>query len=93
MFALTQRFRPHPEVVDTELDEAEVALLHLDSKIYYSLNRTGARIWDGVKRGLSLNEISQRLQDEFDVDAERAERSVLTLIEDLSRQHLIEVVE
>ena len=93
MFALSQKFRPHPEVVDTELDESEVALLHLDSKIYYSLNRTGARIWDGLKSGRTLSEISQQLQDEFDVDSEHAERSVLALIEDLSRQDLIEVVE
>ena len=47
MLTLDQRVRLHPEVVDTELDEGEVVLLHLESKMYYSLNPTGQRIWQG----------------------------------------------
>ena len=52
--SLTQRFRTHPEVVDTTLEEQEVVLLQLESMRYYSLNLTGARIWQGLKQGLSL---------------------------------------
>ena len=62
---LAERFRPHPEVVDTELEEQEVVLLHLESMRYYSLNLTGMRIWQGLKQGLSLQEISRRLQAEL----------------------------
>ena len=75
MLTLDQRLRAHPDVVDTELDGDEVALLHLESHSYYSLNRTGRRIWQGVKEGLSLREISRRLQEEFRVEAETADRS------------------
>jgi Coenzyme PQQ synthesis protein D (PqqD) len=89
MVALEQRVYPHPQVVDTELDAGEVVLLHLDSKIYYSLNLTGRRIWQGLKQGMTLNDISQRLQEEFDVDAERADRSVLDLVNDLAKQKLV----
>jgi hypothetical protein len=88
--ALEERVHPHPQVVDTELDEGEVVLLHLESKIYYSLNLTGQRIWRGLKHGLTLNDISQRLQEEFDVDAERADRSVLDLVNELCLQKLAE---
>ena len=89
MIALEQRVHPHPQVVDTELDEGEVVLLHLESKTYYSLNLTGRRIWQGLKQGLTLEGISRRLQEEFDVDAERADRSVLDLVNDLSKQKLV----
>ena len=51
MITLEQRVSPHPEVVDTELDRGEVVLLHLESTTYYSLNPTGGRIWQGLKRG------------------------------------------
>ena len=81
---------PHPQVVDTKLDEGEVVLLHLESKIYYSLNLTGDRIWHGLKQGLSLREISQRLQEEFDVDEDRANKSVLDLVDELSKQNLVQ---
>jgi hypothetical protein len=93
MVALNQEARLDPQVVDTHVDEAEVVVLHLDSQMYYSLNLTGERIWEGVKRGLSLREISQRLQEEFDVDAERADRSVLKLVNELLQQKLVQMVE
>jgi hypothetical protein len=89
--ALAQKLRPHPEVVDTELDEGEVVLLHLQSKTYYSLNRTGARIWQGVKQGVTLQEISRRLHAEFDVEENAAERSVLNLADELLQQQLVQM--
>jgi hypothetical protein len=91
MVALEQRVCPHPQVVDTELDEGEVVLLHLESKIYYSLNLTGQRIWRGLKDRLTLKDISSRLQEEFNVNAERADRSVLDLVNELCQQKLAQL--
>jgi Coenzyme PQQ synthesis protein D (PqqD) len=54
----------------------------LESKICYSLNLTGERIWQGLKDGLTPKEISGQLQKEFDVEAERAIRSVDELIDE-----------
>ena len=88
MLTLEQRVRPHPEVVDTTLDEGEVVLLHLESKTYYSLNLTGERIWQGLKQGLTLQEISRRLREEFEVEAQHADRSVLDLVSELCQQKL-----
>jgi len=88
MVALEQRVHPHPQVVDTELDEGEVVLLHLESKMYFSLNPTGERIWQGLKESLRLEEISRRLQEEFDVAADVADRSVLDLVNELCEQKL-----
>ena len=51
MRTLDDIIRPHSQVVDTKLDEGEVVLLHLESKMYYSLNPTGERIWQGLKEG------------------------------------------
>jgi hypothetical protein len=90
MMSLAQRFRPHPEVVDTELEEQETVLLHLESMRYYSLNLTGMRIWQGLKHGLSLQEISRRLQTDFEVEADRAEQSVLALVAELCEQQLVQ---
>jgi hypothetical protein len=93
MLTLEQRVHPHPEVVDTTLDAGEVVLLHLESKTYYSLNLTGERIWQGLKQGLTLREISRRLQAEFNVESERANRSVLELVNELSEQKLAKLVD
>jgi hypothetical protein len=91
MLTLDQKVRIHPQVVDTKLDEGDVVLLHLEGKVYYSLNLTGERIWQGLKEGLSLSEISRRLQEEFEVDVDRADSSVLNLVNELSEQKLVEI--
>ena len=80
MLTFAQRVQPHPQVVDTTLDDGETVLLHLESTTYYSLNGTGTRIWHGLKAGRSVQEISQQLQAEFAVEGAHADRSVLTLV-------------
>ena len=85
---LDQPLQPHPQVVDTTLDDAELVLLHLDSKTYYSLNSTGQRVWLGLKQGLTPREISQRIQAEFDVESDEANRSVLDLVGELCANKL-----
>jgi len=92
MLTLDRHVGIHPEVVSTELGDGETALLHLKTKTYFSLNGTGARIWWGLQRGLSLKEISQLLQSEFVVDSERADRSVVELVDDLLRQQIVQAL-
>jgi hypothetical protein len=81
--------RPQPDVVDTDLDGGEVALLHLGSKTFFSLNLTGARIWTYLKDGLSLDAIAVRLQEEFDVGADQAARSVRRIADELVEHDLV----
>ena len=88
---LAQHVRPHPEVVDTQLEAGETALLHLESTTYYSLNLTGTHIWQGLKQGLSLQEISDRLQGVFEVDADGANRSVLAFVNELVQHKLVQI--
>lgn len=93
MYSLTQKARPHPEVITTELDEKEMVLLHMETQIYFSLNVTGLQIWDGVKQGLSFGEISQQLHEKFHVNPEQASTSVLNLINELRQKNLIQIEE
>jgi hypothetical protein len=92
MVTLEQQVRPHPEVVDTALETGEVVLLQLDTKTYYSLNVTGAHIWQGIQEGLPLHAISQRLQARYTVGPDLADRSVLALVTDLLAQQLVQGV-
>jgi len=68
-------------------------LLHLHTKLYYSLNATGTCIWQGVKQGLTLQLISQRLQKQFAVEAGPADHSVLALVDELRQQQLVQVMD
>lgn len=61
--------------------------------LYYILNETGLRIWQLLNDALTLNEISEKLQEEFDVAPEKAKESVVNLIEELITEKLVEVVD
>jgi len=93
MATLEQQLHPHRDVVDTELEGQESVLLHLQSKLYYTLNVTGTHIWRGLRKDLTLREISQCLQREFIVDAEAADQCVLRLVDELCRQKLVETLD
>jgi hypothetical protein len=78
-------------VVDTQLADGETALLHLQNTTYYSLNLTGTHIWQGLKQGLTLRDISQHLQQHFAVDPEGADRSVCTFVQELVQHNLAQL--
>jgi len=45
----------------------QAALLHLDTKRYYSLNESGCLIWQLLARGLDVAAIATELQREYEI--------------------------
>ncbi len=93
MPGLNNRVKADSEVICTELDDKEAVLLHLGTKAYFTLNPTGLRIWQMLSDNLTLGEICEKLQGEFDVSPEKAEESVLRLIGELIKEKLIKVLD
>lgn len=91
MIQSNQHITPDPEVIVTELEGKEAVLLHLGTKMYFTLNETGLRIWQMLSRGLIPEEISKRISGEFDVSPEKAKESVLNLIHELIQEKLVKV--
>jgi len=84
-----QKYQVNSQVVSTELDPTEAVLLHLDNQRYYTLNETGWSIWKHLKKGLTIQQITQELQTEYDVDPSQAEKCILELINNLETEKLI----
>ncbi|MBE6692543.1 MAG: PqqD family protein [Ruminococcaceae bacterium] len=42
----------------------------------FTLNETGAFIWKSIEKGLSQGEIAKKLSEEYNVDAETAQKDV-----------------
>jgi hypothetical protein len=61
-----------PEEVLTAHLQDEAVLLHLGSKRYFRLNATGARIWRGLERGYTTDELLAHICEDFEVEAEEA---------------------
>lgn len=67
----------------------ELVLLHLERGVYYTLNETGAWIWEQLEREPTLHELRDGLVTHFTIDAECAERDLVALITELEAESLI----
>jgi coenzyme PQQ synthesis protein D (PqqD) len=69
----------------------EVAILNIESGIYYGLNTVGTRIWKLIQEPRTVHEVRDALLEEYEVDPERCERDVLALLQELASKGLIEI--
>ena len=92
MVALNDKIKPDPDVVVTELDDKEAVLLHLGTKMYYTLNETGIRIWQLLSEGHSISETSETIHNEYEIMPDAAQKSVLNITQELIDQKLIKIV-
>ena len=76
--------------VSTELGSG-VAILHLDSGIYYSLNEVGTRIWQLIQEARPVSAICAVILEEYEVEPEQCEYYVIQLLEELHDEKLIQV--
>jgi hypothetical protein len=78
------------EQVSCPLGE-ESAILNLKNSVYYGINPVGTRVWNLLKQPRSVEELRDTLLDEYEVDAELCERDLLSLLEKMRSEGLIEV--
>ena len=61
-----------------------------DMNSVYTLNETGAFIWEQIDGKNNINNIIDKLTAEFDIDHETAERDVLSFMDDMKKYLIIQ---
>ena len=69
----------------------EAAILNVKSGVYYGLDPVGARIWNLIQEPRKVAEIQTAITDEFEVEPERCARHLVSLLEELLAEGLIEI--
>lgn len=69
----------------------ETAILNLDNGVYYSLNSVGTRIWELIQESITVSQIREIIFNEYEVTLEQCEQDILTLLEKLWIERLVEV--
>jgi len=83
-------FAPHPQVLLTELPDGKAVLLHLGTKVYYTLNSTGLVVWRALAAGeRRADAIVAQLVEGFDVTDDRARGDVAKVLSDLREARLL----
>lgn len=71
----------------------EAAILSLSDGVYYGLDEVGATVWNLLKEPCTLRGLCEGVLARYEVDAERCERDILALLEELHSRGLIHVDE
>jgi hypothetical protein len=78
----------NPDVVCTELEEGAV-LLHMDTRLYYSLNDVGLEVWNLVDSAQTPKDVAKELTSAFEVEEAAAEDAVSRFVHELERERLV----
>jgi hypothetical protein len=80
--------KPNPDVLWRRLDD-EVILMQLKTDQMFSLNRTGARLWELIAEGLSFEEIRERMALEFEISPDRLTSELGQILDLLIERQLL----
>jgi len=76
--------------VSADLD-GEAVILNLESGVYYSLDQVGAHIWILIQEPRTVHEIRDAILDEYEVEPDRCERDIVSLLDQLADAGLVEI--
>lgn len=86
---LQSRFVVTDKQISSQLGDESV-ILDLKDGIYYGLDAVGTRIWNLLASPLSVADICDKLQEEYDVQRDECGEAVIALVADLEARGLIE---
>jgi hypothetical protein len=86
--------RKSSAAVFTALPDGSGVLLNLETLLYFSLNRTGAMLWQDIEQAetCELEHLVHSTCERFDVDQSSASEGIRGFVNQLTRFGLVQVV-
>jgi Coenzyme PQQ synthesis protein D (PqqD) len=81
--------RLRPDVAWREID-GEIVLLDVTGAAYYSVTRSGLKLWPSVVQGCTVDQLVELLTQAFSLDRRVAERDARSFLQALDREGLLE---
>ena len=88
--SFSDRVRVPDDVLISNLQEESV-ILNLDSERYYGLDDVGTRFLSALNTADSIEAAYEKLSQEYDVDEEVLRKDLLTLVENLLAQGIVQL--
>jgi hypothetical protein len=83
------RYRVNQPTVIHQTIDGETVIIHLERGLYYSLDATGAEVWQRVAAGQSTTEVSDSLASRFPSQRADVDAAVVALVDRLRSEELI----
>jgi hypothetical protein len=79
--------------VFTPLGDGTGVLLHLETLLYYTLNRTASAVWQLIeeKKVVALDDLIDATCERFEVDHEKAQQTLKSFVEKLVEYKMVRV--
>ncbi|HYC53550.1 MAG TPA: PqqD family protein [Candidatus Binatia bacterium] len=89
MPSLENRYLPDENEVTAKVIDGEAIIINLLSGVYYSMEGTGAWIWEGIENGRSVGDICAAIAAGYGVEVTRVQNDVTALIDQLLQERMI----
>lgn len=80
----------NPEILDSEID-GEKVMMSPETGDYFGLKDTANRIWELLEEPRGVEQIVQKLTEEYEVEEDQCFRDILPFLEEMLEQHLLKV--
>lgn len=84
--------RRNEDLLSSDID-GEIVMMSIENGSYYGVNPIGSRIWDIVRNPVKVSDIISVLLKEYDVSKDICENDVLTFLNTLYNEHIIQTIE
>jgi hypothetical protein len=88
--ALDQKIMQSKGNIVSNMD-GKTVMLNIDNGKYYNLGITGGVIWGEIKAPTSVNDVIATLLSDYRVEKEECERQVVSFLEQLLEENLIQL--
>lgn len=78
------------DLLSTTID-GQVVVTSIEKGNYIGLEGAGNHIWPLIENPIKISSLCDTLQDEFDVSPEQCEKDVITFMEKLTENGLVEI--
>jgi len=82
-----------PDTVFAQEVDGEMVLLDMNSENYFGLDTVGTDIWQAIQEKETLQDVFEVLMDKYEVEEEVLKKDLLSFVEKLEKNGLIEVKE
>lgn len=89
MMQMTDRFKVNEKLVTSKIIDGEAIIINLSSGMYFSLDKTGALVWQLVGGGYSVAEAVDVLSARYSVAADRVREELERLVNDMVKHDLV----
>lgn len=90
---MTEQYRVNAPAVIHQTIDRETVIIHLERGLYYSLDETGAGIWQDLAAGRAAGKLTEQLVARFPDQGTEVAHDVREFIEGLLREDLLVAVE